>query len=103
MARQIPSEGQTGPPLAASWTARAPQVVGSAAAIGPVQPGSTVSGTSIPETSQIGYSSVLVSALALRISTNVEASSSPNMPRPRMQPGTATRKSSGCAKCSGMP
>ena len=47
-------DGHTGPPDTASRTARAPQVVGSAAASGPVYAGSVVTGTSIPDTSQIG-------------------------------------------------
>src|ERR1700754_723500 len=102
IARQTPSDGQTGPaPVTDSRTARAAQVVGSTAPIGPVQPGSTVTGTSIPETSQIGYSSVLLSALAFGISTNVDASSRPNMPRPRIAAGTETANASGSANSSG--
>ena len=65
--------------------------------------GSTVIGTNIPEISQIGYSSMLASAFALRMSTNVDASSRPNMPSATTQTTAATTNATGCAKSSRMP
>ena len=88
----MPMSGHGVPPIAASRIACTPQVGASSHAIGPAQPGSSDSGTSMPVTSSTGHSSMFESAFAFRYSTKVEANTKPSSPSPRIVAGTATHE-----------